>query len=94
MSEGRLEGHAKSRSVGSSLEFTWWERRQKRHEDREREREEEESGLMEGSNQTHRTMSSALGHGQFNERDQELERLRRLVRDLESEARGRRQRKD
>ena len=38
-------------------------------------------------------MSGALGHGQFDERDQELERLRGLVRDLELEARGWRQRR-
>jgi len=75
MSEGRSGGHAKRGSVGSSRESTWRERRQKRREDREREREEEESGLGKGSYQTHRTMSGALGHMQFDERDQELERL-------------------
>ena len=74
--------------MGSSQDSTWRERRQKRREDRERERREEESGLGEGSDQTHRTMSGASGHGQFDERDQELERLRRLVRDLELEARS------
>ena len=74
--------------MGSSQDSTWRERRQKRRKDRERERREEESGLGEGSDQTHRTMSSASGHGQFDERDQELERLSRLVRDLELEARG------
>ena len=88
MFEGRSGGHIESGSVGSSLDSTWRERRQKRREDRERERREEESGLGEGSDQTHRTMSGASGHGQFDERDQELERLRRLVRDLELEARG------
>ena len=94
MSEGRSRGHAKSESVGSSQDSTWRERRQKRHEDRERERREEESGLGEGLDQTHRTMSSASGHGQFDKRDQELERLCRLMRDLEFEARGWRQRRD
>ena len=95
MSEGHSGGHAESESVGSFQESTWRERRrQKRHEDREREREEEEFGLREGSDQTHRTMSGASRHGQFDERDQELEQLRRLVRDLELEARGRRQRRD
>ena len=34
-------------------------------------------------------MSGAFGHGQYDERDKELERLRRLVRDLKLEARGR-----
>jgi len=70
--------------------FSWQERRHKRREDRDREKEEERSGLGEGSYQTHRTMSGASGYGQFNERDEELERLRKLVRDLELEARGRR----
>ena len=90
MSEGRSGGHAESGFVGSSWESTWRERRQKRREDREREREEEQSGLGEGSYQTHQKMSGASGHGQFNKRDQELERLRKLVRDLELEARVRR----
>ena len=94
MFEGCSGGHAKSGSVGSSQESTWRERRQKRCEDRERKREEEESGLREGSYQTHRTISGASRHGQFNERNQELEQLRRLVRDLDFEARGRRQRRD
>ena len=39
-------------------------------------------------------MSGALGHRQFDERNEELERLCKLVRDLELEARGRRQRRD
>ena len=46
-------------------------------------------------------MSSASGHSCFNKRDkelkhrdEELEHLRRLVRDLELQARGRRQRRD
>jgi len=38
-------------------------------------------------------MSGASGHGQFDERDKELKWLRRLVRDLGLEARGRRQRR-
>ena len=94
MSKGRLGGYVKNGSVGSSRDSTWRERRQKRCENRERERREEESGLKEGSDQTHRTMSGASRHGQFDERDQELERLRRLVRDLELEARGWCQRRD
>jgi len=89
MSEGRSGGHAKSGSIGSSRGSTWQERRQKRREDRERLRGEEESGLGEGSNQTHRTMLGASGHGQRDDRDRKLERLRRLVMDLELEARGR-----
>ena len=94
ISEGRSGGHAESEYVGSSRESTWRERRHKRCKDRERKREEEQSGLGEGSYQTHRTIPSALGHRQFDERDQELKCLCRLVRDLELEARGRRQRRD
>ena len=89
MSERRSRDHAESKSVGSSQGSTRRERWQKRQEDKECEREEEQSGLKEGSYQTHRMISGATGHGQFKERDQEVERLRRLVRDLESEARDR-----
>ena len=39
-------------------------------------------------------MLGASGHESFDRRDKELERLRRLVRDLEFEARGRRWRRD
>ena len=88
MSEGHSGGQAKSGSVGSSRDSTWWKRRQKRRQDRKHKRREEESSLREGSDQTHQTMSNASGHGQRDERDQELERLHRLVRDLELEARG------
>ena len=88
-SEGRSGGQSQSRLVGSSWDSIWQERRQRR-EDRERGRGEEESGLGKGSDQTHRTMLGASEHGQLDGRDQELERLRRLVRNLELEARGRR----
>ena len=94
MSQGCSGGHAESGSIGSSRGSTWLERRQKRHEDKERKHRKEESSLGKGSNQTHRTMSSASRHGQHNERDQEMEWLGKLVRDLELEARGWRQRKD
>ena len=92
MSEGHSGSHAESGSVGSSQGSTWWERRQKRREDRERERVEEQSSLGEGSYQTLRMVSSATGHNQHEERDQEIERLRRLVRDFELEEKNRRQR--
>jgi len=82
------KSYAESGSVGSFRGSTWRERRQKRCEDRECEQDEERSGLGEGSYQTHRTMLGASGYGQFDERDEELERLRKLVRDLELEARG------
>ena len=39
-------------------------------------------------------MSGALGHRRFDKRNEELEHLRRLVRDLELEARGRHRRRD
>ena len=89
MSEGHSGGQAESGSIGSSRGSTWRERRQKKCEDRERVRGEEESSLGEGSDQTHRTMLRASGHGQRDGRDRELEWLRRLVMDLELEARGR-----
>ena len=82
MSERCSGSYAKSGSVGSSRRSTWREQRHKRREDRDHGQEEEWSGLGEGSYQTHQTMSSASGHKQFNERDKELERLRRLVKDL------------
>ena len=94
MSEGWLGSYAESGSGRSSRWSTWWERRQKRCEDREHEQEEEQSSLGEGSYQTHRIISGASGHGRFNERDEELERLYRLVRDLEFKARGRHRRRD
>ena len=66
----------------------------KRREDRERELKEEQSGLREGSYQTNRTVSDASRHRHLNERNEELEWLRRLVRDLEFEARGEHQMRD
>ena len=80
--------------MGSSWEATWRERRQKRREDREREHKEEQSGLGKGSYQTNRIVSDASRHKQLDKRDEELERLCRLVRDLELEARGGHQRRD
>jgi len=94
MSNKRSGSHVESDLVGSSRGLTWQERRLKRREDREREQEEEQSGFGKGSYQMHRTISGASGHRQFDERDKELERLRKLVRDLELEARGGHQRKD
>ena len=80
--------------MGSSQGSTWRERRQKRHEDREHLQGEAESGLGEGSDQTRRMVSGISGHRQYDDRDRELERLRKLVMDLELEARGRRQERD
>ena len=78
MSKGRSGDHAENGSVGSSRGSTWRERRQKRGEDKEREQQEERSDLGEGSYQTLRTVSGAIGHGQFEERDQEVKQLHRL----------------
>ena len=89
MSEERSGGRAPSSSIGSSRGSTWRERRQKRRENRKHPRGEERSGLGEGSDQTHRTVSGVSAHRQYDDRDRELERLRRLVMDLELEARGR-----
>ena len=47
------------------------------------------SDTEEGSYQTQRTVSGAMGRRQREEWDEELERLRRLVRGLELEVRGR-----
>ena len=80
--------------MGSSRGSTWRERRKKRHEDREYEHEEEQSGLGEGSYQTNQAASDVSGHRQLDERDEELEQLHRLVRDLELEARDRHRRGD
>nr|XP_023886036.1 uncharacterized protein LOC111998166 [Quercus suber] len=84
--------NAESGLAGSSRGFTWREQRQKRREDPVYEQLEERSGLGEGSYQTGRTASHASWHRQPDARDEELERLRRLVRDLELEARNERRR--
>ena len=94
MSERCSGSYAESGSMGSSRGSTWREQRHKRSEDRDREQEEERSGLGEGSYQTHRIVSGASGLRQFDKRDEEFERLRKLARDLELEARGRCQRRD
>jgi len=93
MFEGRSGSYAESDFGRSSQGSTWRERRQKRREDREQEQEEEQSGLGEGSYQTHRKISGTSGRGRCDERDEEIESLRRFVRDLELEARGRCRRK-
>ena len=94
MSERCSGSYAESGSMGSSRGSTWREQRHKRSEDRDREQEEERSGLGEGSYQTHRIVSGASRLRQFDKRDEEFERLRKLARDLELEARGRCQRRD
>ena len=94
MSKRRSRSYTESGLVGSSRGSTWREQRHKRHEDRNRGQKEEQSSLGEGLYQTHRTMFGASEYGQYDETDEELEWLRRLVRDLELEARGGHQRRD
>ena len=94
MSERHLGDHVETESVGSSRGSSWRERRQKEREDREYDQRKEMSDIGEGSYQTQRTVSSATGRRQKEERDKELERLHRLVRGLELEVRGRRRRGD
>ncbi|KAK9986658.1 hypothetical protein SO802_031609 [Lithocarpus litseifolius] len=94
MSRRQSGSYTKSGSGGSSWGSSWQERRQKRHEDREYEQGEEQSGLGMRLFQTHRTVSGASRHERFDKRDEELKRLRSLVRDLELEARGRHRRRD
>ena len=94
MFEGQSGSYAESGFGRSFRGSTWRERRQKRREDREHEQEKEQSSLGEGLFQTHWALSGALGRESFDRRDEELERLCRLVRDLELEARGKHQRRD
>ena len=94
MSKRHSGGHAESGSVRSSRGSSWRERKQKEREDREPDRQEEMSGTGGGSYQTQRTVSGATRYRQRVERDEELERLRRLVKDLELEVRGRRRRRN
>ena len=53
----------------------------------------EHFGPGEGSFQMYRTMFGASGHERLDRKDEEFERLWRLVRELELEARGRRRRR-
>ena len=94
MSERRSGDRAKTGSIGSSRGFSWQKCRQKEREDREYDQREEMSGIGEGSYQTLRTVSGAMGCRQREERDKELERLCRLVRGLELEVRGSHRRRD
>ena len=94
MSGRQLRSYVESGSGGSSRGSSCQERRQKRHEDRKYEQGEEQSDLGEGSFQIHRTVSGTSRHEHFDRRDEELERLRRLVKDLELKAKGRRQKRN
>ena len=94
MSERHSRSYAESGSRGSSWGSSWQERSYKKDEDPRYEQAEEHFGPEEGSFQTYRSMSGASVHECFDRRDEELKRLRRLVRDLEIEARGRRRRRN
>ena len=94
MSRRHSESYAESGSRGSLRGSSWRERRYKRDEDRRYEQEEDHSSPGEGSLYTYWSMSDASRHEHFDKRDEELERLDRLVRDLELEARCRCRRRD
>ena len=66
----------------------------KKDEDQRYEQEKEHFGPGGGSFQMYRLVLGASEHERFDRRDKELERLCRLVRDLELEARGRRRRRN
>ena len=92
---GRHSGsYVENGSKGSSRGSSWREMRHKRDEDQRYKQEEEHSGPREGSFQAYQSMLDASRHERFDRRDEELERLRRLVKDLELEARGRRQKRN
>ena len=85
MSERHSASYIASGSEQFSRGSSWGERRHKRDEDQRHEREGEHSGLGEGLSQTYRSMSGASELERRDRRDQELEHLRRMVRDLELE---------
>ena len=90
MFERHSGDHVGTGSEGSSRGSSWRERRQKEREDRRHDQLEVMSSMGEGSYQTQRTVSGAMGRRQREEWDEELKRLRRLVKGLELEVRGRR----
>ena len=79
-----------SRSKGSSRGSSWQERRQKRDQDRWYEEHWEQPNSGEGFSQLYQSTSYIPKQEHYDRRDQELERLRKQVRDLELEVRGRR----
>ena len=81
--------YAASGSRGSSRVFNWREMRYKRNKDQWHEQDGEYSSPGEGSSQMYRSMSDVPEHEHRDRRDQDLEHLRRMVRDLELELRGR-----
>ena len=89
MSEGCSGGHAKSGSVGSSRGSTWGNKDIKDAKTRSVNERRNSLALERGHIKHTEQYQAPQGHGQFEKRDEEVERLHRLVRDLELEARGR-----
>lgn len=94
MSDHRLMRYAESGSEGSSRGSSWRERQYKRNEDQRHEWYEERSSSGEGSSQTYQLSFEVPTQEQHDRRDQELEHLHRMVRDLELEVWGRCQSRD
>ena len=65
--------------------LSWWERRYKRNEDHKRERDKALVSSGEGSSQTYQLAFDVFEQKQCDRRDQELERLCIMVRNLELE---------
>ena len=81
--------YADSGSRGSSRSLSWQEMRHKRNENRRYDWDGEHSGSGEGSSQTYQSASKIPEQKHRDRRDQEPERLHRLVRDLELEVHNR-----
>lgn len=94
MSDHHSGSYIANGSGGSSRSSNWREIRYKRNEDRKRKWDGEYSSSREGSSQTYQLVSDVSEYEHRDRRDQELECLRRLVRDLELEAQGRRRRRN
>ena len=94
MSDHHLVSYANSGLGGSSRTSSWQEMRHKRNKDRRHERDGEHSGSREGSSQMYRSASEIPEQEHHDRKDQELERLHRLVRDLELEVWGRHRRRN
>ena len=90
MTERRSGDRVGTGFEGSSRGSSRREHRQKERENRRHDQLEVMSDTGEGLYQTQRMVSGATGRRRREERDEEVERLRRLVRGLELEVRGRR----
>ena len=92
MSDHHSASYANNGSGGLYRSSSWQERRHKRNEDRRHKQDGECSSSGEGSSQTYRSTSKVLEQEHHDKRDQALEHLYRLVRDLELEVCGRHRR--